>query len=218
MSTLAILRTKLNRELKIDPNNKIWSLEEKDQAINDAYDQIQRDGEYNWRENQTSTTVSLVANTQEYNLPSDFVRLEAIIIDNYPMHKKNYVDVQRLSNTSASKPSEYYLYGSKYGFYPKPDSTYTINFIYRKSLPTITSLVDSTFSDSYDRAIAKYAAFIIFSTTRGNEGVANTKLNDYEREINRLRLKYQLQDHSNLSFQFSRHDKSNNQSDKALYY
>lgn len=218
MSTLATLRTKLNRELKIDHNNKIWSTDEKDQAINDAYDQIQRDGEYNWRENQTSTTVTLVSNTQEYNLPSDFVRLEAMILDNSIMRSRNYVEVQRLSNTSNTKPNDYYLRGGKYGFYPKPDQAYSINFIYRKSLPTITSGVDSALSDSFDRAISKYAAFIIFSTTRGNEGVANTKLNDYEREINRLRLKYQLEDYSNLTFQFSRYDKFNNQSDKALYY
>lgn len=214
---LTALRTALNKELKIDPNNKIWSLEEKDQAINDAYEQIQNDGDYNWRENQANVSVTTTGGTQEYDLPADFIRLEALIIDNYPMRPKDYIDVKRLENTSNSKPNEYYLRAGKYGFYPTPDASYSLDFIYRKKLPTITSSVDAAFPASFMRAIAKYSAFIILSTPRGNEGVASVKLNDYEREINKLRLGYQLEDMSNLSWGFMRRNRRNYDSPKALW-
>ncbi|CAN8139410.1 hypothetical protein THIOSC13_1420002 [uncultured Thiomicrorhabdus sp.] len=44
-SSLATLRSKLRTQLKIDPGKNIWSDATLDLYINNAYSQIQRDGD-----------------------------------------------------------------------------------------------------------------------------------------------------------------------------
>jgi hypothetical protein len=43
MSSINILKNKLNDELKIDNNDRIWSAEEKMIVLNDSYIRVQSD-------------------------------------------------------------------------------------------------------------------------------------------------------------------------------
>ena len=60
MSSLATLEGKLRDAVKIDPNDRVWSLSVKDAAINRAYFQVQKDGNFDWPENFANHTFQSV--------------------------------------------------------------------------------------------------------------------------------------------------------------
>jgi len=60
-TTRSQLRADVRTELKKDPNGKIWSNPELNNYINKAYLKVQKDGNFQWRENQANTTFSTVA-------------------------------------------------------------------------------------------------------------------------------------------------------------
>ena len=135
MSTLTQLRTKLRNELKIDPNGKIWSDSDLTNKINVAYFQVQKDWNFEWRENQTNTTESTVVWTQDYALPSDFIRLRLLRYNWQQLYKVDYITLKRkLATFSSWQPNKYYLYGSNYWLDPIPDAVWTIDFDYLKKL------------------------------------------------------------------------------------
>jgi hypothetical protein len=59
MSTLSVLRSRVRAETKKDPNGKVWSDSEVNNAVNQAVFQIQSDTSFGLPETQTSTTVSV---------------------------------------------------------------------------------------------------------------------------------------------------------------
>jgi hypothetical protein len=219
-TTLAQLVSKLRSELKIDPNDKIWSTDAKEEYVNSAYLQVQRDGQFNWRENQVEddTTIQMVAGTEKYNLPSDFVRLDYIQTrDNlFVLRASTLSKIRTRGNTGNSAPNEYFIYGNQIGFYPKPDKSYTTLILYRKRLATLTDSQDSELPSDFDQAIIKYAAYLAWSSPRGNPQVAGQKLEDYKASMSRLRLTYLLQNSADLKFSYQV-EALNNRSDKALY-
>lgn len=127
-SSLADLVSKLRNELKIDPNDKVWNQSTKEQYINDAYVQIQRDGEYNWRECQVedNTSIAMVPGTEKYALPSDFTRLDYVqTVDNLFVLRATILSkVRTRGNTGNAAPNEYFIYGNNIGFYPIPDKAF----------------------------------------------------------------------------------------------
>lgn len=219
-TTLATLVSDLRNELKIDPNDKVWSQSLKEDYINEAYLQIQRDGEFNWRENQEElSTFPITGGTEKYDLPSDFIRLDFIQLTDSITNLRSIdlATVRTRGTDGQSEPSEYFIYGNEIGFYPIPDTSYNILMLYRKRLPTLTDSQDSQLPADFDQAIVKYASYLAWSAPRGNEGVAQSKLQDYEASVRRLRLAYIMQDSYNLKFGYQR-STVQNRSDKALYY
>jgi len=76
------------------------------------------------------TSISLVASTQEYSLPSDFLSPIAIFSDGKPLVEKKIEDTI-FETTETGEPCWYYTTNDKIGFYPVPDSSsYTITEIY----------------------------------------------------------------------------------------
>lgn len=220
MATLAQLVSDLRAELKMDPSDKIWSTSTKENYINSAYLQVQRDGSFNWRENQVEddTSIAMVAGTEKYNLPSDFIRLDYVqTVENlFVLRASTLSKIRTRGNSGNSAPNEYFIYGTQIGFYPKPDQAYTTLLLYRRRLPTLTSSQDSLLPDDFSQAIVKYAAYLAWSSPRGNKGTASEKMDDYNASMSRLKLTYLNQDSANLKFSYQV-EALNNRSDKALY-
>ncbi len=75
-------------------------------------------------------SLSLVADTQEYSLPSDFLSSIAVFSDGKPMREKKIEDTI-FETTETGEPRWYYITDAFIGFYPVPDSSsYTITEIY----------------------------------------------------------------------------------------
>jgi len=205
MSTLQDLTSKFRDYIKSDPNDKIWSTSQKTNAINVGYFQVQKDGGFRWPENEAVATFSTAGGTQEYSLTASipgFIRLDLVQFvdtagDITPYTKQA---AMRLMSGRA-RPSSYYLFSGKIGFYPTPDTAYQIQVLYRKRLTTMTAAVDSAFSEDYDDAIVMYAAYKIWGTTK-NSGKTSQALQDYNMAVGRLKMAYLYQDTASLSFPF----------------
>lgn len=191
-ATLTELRTDArNQYLKIDPNWKIWSNDTLDYYINRWFTKVQEDFQYSIPECQTSTTITTVAGTTEYSKPSDFVKITGLFDDSYELNRITKQDYLR-NRPWNSKPSNYYLYGSKIWLYPTPDSTYSLDLLYNKKLPTLTSSVGSDLDDDMNDLVVLRACYlmlisvekiekaqmILWQYTVQKDSLVNEKLND----------------------------------------
>jgi len=203
MSSLTTLRTKVRNEIKIDPNWKVWSNDIIDFSINGAYDKIQSDWNYARRENQENTTYTTISWTKEYNLPSDFIKLDLVRYNWQELVRTTKKELKKTYDTFSNwTPYYYYIFWTKLWVDPTPDNSWTLDLDYYKRLPTITELQDSLFPDSFDLAIVKYASYLLFSQIR-NDNQSNLKYQWYWLEISRLLTDYIFDDY-NMSFWIQR--------------
>lgn len=204
-TTLAALVARLNSEIKIDKNNKIWSEDDKEQFINDAYFQVQKDMSFKLRANQASLTFSTAAGTQEYALPSNFITARLVTYNGEPLDKTEYEDLKEQNQGNAQgTPYEYYIYGDNIGLNSIPDAVGTVILYYRKRLPTLTDSQNTVLVTDFDLAIIKYAAYLLWSTPRGNRDTAQEKVTDYKQAIDTLTLAYIYQDTADLTYRQQR--------------
>tara|TARA_R100001530_G_C4320833_1_gene155734 strand:- start:3410 stop:4060 length:651 start_codon:yes stop_codon:yes gene_type:complete len=204
MTSLVNLRTKCRDEfVKIDPNSKVWSADVLDSYINRGYTQTQKDGNYQWRENQASTTATSVSGTQEYSLPSDFIRLKLLRYNGDQLEKVDYMSLLIENSTMPTgKPYQYYLYGGNYGLYPTPNDAQTIDIYYLKLLPTITTSQASALPDPFDDAICEFAKYAAFLSVQ-KQPQAQLALADYNFMIQTLMTSY-INEDENIKFGYQR--------------
>lgn len=216
MTDLSSLRSQLNDEVKIDKNDKLWSPTTKNQFLNQAYFQVQKDLNFKTRQNQAAPyTIPTVTGTQEYALPSDFIRVQLVTWDGQKIYPIDYIHLKSQNlGMAQGKPYEYYLYGGNIGFYPIP-STGTGLLYYLKRLPLMTASQDSVLPSDFDLAVVKYAAYLLWSTPRGNRQTAQEKVTDYEQIMNTLRMAYIYEDTANMTFGIQR-STSRSSSPKSL--
>jgi len=194
--SLSQLRSQLQTELR-DPNDKTWSASAKNQYINRAYFQIQKDNKFNWRENRTSTTLST-----PYTIPTDFVMSDVVmkgtnfvrLIDKTALRKRGYDLTQ-----TGSEPEVYYYDSTTIVFYPVITADVTLD--YRKKLTALTDDSDTIdFPDDFADPIVKYAKYLAWSSPRGNRQSAAEAMSDYGQDLAMLMGSYGLQDLNNLTF------------------
>ena len=203
-STLASLRNKLRTELKIDPNGNIWNDNTLNLYLNDAYAQIQRDGDYDWRENiGGNSTPAVSAGTAEYTVPTDVARYDVIRFGGNVLEQttKTKTTIADGETTSSGDPSHYYLEGTVIGLWPTPNSVKTLDIDYRKRLTPMSDDADTIdFNTDYDNAIVNYAAYLAWNGYRGASGNGQVELAAYERQLETLRLTYLVFSQSDLKF------------------
>ncbi len=202
MSDLIDLRVRTrNTYIKIDPNSKVWDVTTLDFFINEWYKKIQKDMWFDIPECQASTTITTASWVTEYSKPTDFQKLTWIYQDWYWLTRTTKQDFL-INRATQSKPSSYYIYGSKIWLYPTPDSTYTIDLLYNKYLPKLTNTQWTLLPDDYDEAIALYASYLAMMSVE-KQAKATMCLAQYNSEINWLLWQY-LNDDDNISFSIQR--------------
>lgn len=194
MATLATLRSYLRSELKIDPNERVWSDSILNRAINDAVDQVQQDGDYNWHFNETENSESTVIDQAAYTLPSDFVRLElnSVTYDSSEIFKDdyNYLWKQGWFDTSG-KPSKYALRGTSIYLALRPNEIKTLKYLYKSKLTAmVADADDSGLPDDFNLAVIKWAAYLAWSTIEGRENKGIAAAQDYQEAIKGLFAQY----------------------------
>lgn len=195
MSSLATIRSNIRTTyLKIDPNAKVWSDGTVDYFSNIAYWQVQSDFWYSIPECEASTTITTIAATQEYDKPSDFARVSGLFQDNFkltPTSKQNTM----INAAQQSKPASYYLYWSKIGLYPTPDTTYTISMLYCRVLPSLSESQDSELPTDMEDLVVLWACYLMFLSVE-KEAKARLILNQYMSAKDSLFWKYMYDDDS----------------------
>lgn len=233
MATLTELIGDLQAELKIDPQNRIWSLDTKISAINDAYTRVQKDWQY-WRpENQFLRYINLSPAVQEY--PLDYNAYDDI----YTLYNWDYTydifwniwqfrEVVQASliqqgtwNTQIRmskctkqwaiiqwtqqrwQPTCYYIWKNLIWFYQIPNMSYTVVLLYNSKLPKISYTQDSLYPEEFNRAIVLYAAYMLNMQPWGREQIATYKYKEYEDMMDTLRLTFLYRD-LNWTFAYQR--------------
>lgn len=221
-TTKADLRTDLRTELKTDPNGKIWTDAVLDDYVTQAYFQIQSDGLFGWPANENgSGTITTAAGTQEYALSglSLFGQVELILNSSTELFPDTFKSVKiRNPLNVQGTPIYYYIRGANMGFDPVPSSALSISVYYRKILAALsTDSTEMALTDDFAPAIVKYAAYLAWSSPRGNRQEAEYKLPDYQRELIKLRNAYLLRDLTALNYRSIRQSYNRNYPDR-LYF
>ena len=204
---LAQIRASLRSELKTDKSGKIWSDLVLNDYINQGYLKLQRDGLFAWNGNENgSGTLTLVGGTQEYALPSDFGWLRLALNGSTQLIESSFGDVKiRNPNNTQGTPSNYYINGDYMGLDPVPSGSATVTLYYRKILASLTS--DSStigLNSNFVPAIVKYAAYLAWSSPRGNADTASQKLGDYQIVLRTLMSAYRMRDLATLQYKLPR--------------
>lgn len=113
-----------------DINRKYRRLRE---HINLAYNQIMLDLGLKNESKETTTTLTTVAGTQSYAIPSGLLSVSQLRIGNDPpLEHKDWVSFERYTSdtfliTTTGYPAVYSIYERKIHLYPVPDTAFTIN-------------------------------------------------------------------------------------------
>lgn len=185
MSTRQVLRDNLRDELKIDATGKVWSDSVLNRNLEVAKRKIQQDGDYQWYVNDGENSESAVVSQREYDLPTDFVRLEenTVRYDGTLLSKTTLNQLKRQNKqlNVDGRPAVYYLRGTKLGLYLRPDSTLTIDYLYRKKLADFsTDSSDSGLPTEFDEALVQYASYLCWNDIQGRADKALEAIQNYK--------------------------------------
>lgn len=215
MTSLTTLRTELDQDVTRDISHRIRSSATKDRALNDAQVQVCIDLWLELEECRDAESISSVAGTMEYSLPSDFLRVVEVRYDGTPLMRvtKPQLKQRFRSFSNSGTPTRYYVYWSYLWVYPLPSASgVTIDLEYLKKLPTLTDSQGTVVPDTYNRAIKYYAAHLLWLPM--NFQKSEEFIQEYDKQIEKLRSWY-IHNDDNLVFSYERYS-SNVFSDKAL--
>lgn len=209
MATRLTYRSRLRRELKIDPNARIWNDTTLNDNIQQALYQIQQDGNFDWPFNDGSYSTSTVIGTSTYALPSTFSRIELGTVK-YNGGVLTPVDYRWLVSTNSSlavngTPTYYYLRGNNIGLFPRPSAVQTLEFLHRAKLEAFADdTTDNGIPDEFTEAVAQYAAYLSWSDMEGRNDKAIENLQNYKQVMEGLFDQFlgARRDESNFRFGF----------------
>lgn len=162
MTSITELRQEISTNNLRDPNYKIRPQTIVDSAINTAYIQVQQDTLGMLPNQETTTTISVVAGTASYNLPSDFLKLYKA---RYEWKALELIRYEEIDNTTyTGSPEYYYIRANKIWFYPIPDKALSIELIYTKRLSTLSDSQDSEIPARANRLLVLWASIILLKT------------------------------------------------------
>jgi len=139
MATVQQQADNVRTRFKKDPSATIISEATVVRFLNEAQDMIE--ASVLLPKAQSSATIDLVANTQEYSLASNIIMLNLVRhTDNNWVLKQRPINqiMQRFSNSTGT-PQEYYVWGGVIGFHPTPSANDTagVKYWYTKTLPKL---------------------------------------------------------------------------------
>lgn len=193
------IRTKFTQEMRTDTSNKIWTTTILNDLFSQAYLQVQKDGFFQWDENQGgSQSITFVAGTREYSFsPDDVGKIHVVILSNgseiFPSSFETIIRDNPLSTRGT--PTVYYVRAGKIGFDAVPDATVasaTVYYNYKLAAPTNDS-TNIDLDDSLVPLIVKYMAYLAWSQPGGNSSKAQEKLDQYQQRLGDLLGSNQLQ-------------------------
>ena len=186
MASLTNLR-QLVTDVTRDPNNRIFPIAIVDRAINSAYMTIQQELENFIDATNATQTITIIPWTQEYTLPSLFLKLQTVTYNNIALFRTERKKIiENGTITTTGSPIYYYIKGNEIWLYPTPQEAGTASIEYTALLPTITTSIDSEAPELLDQAIAYKAVTILFKQI----GKPERELweQEYQGEINMARL------------------------------
>lgn len=198
-TTLVNLRVKCRTAyLKIDPNAKVRDDNMLDFYLNEWKRQVQNDAFFELPENQDETVITTEWGTQEYDLPTNFRKMESVFIN---WHQLRLSNKSKCMWNSQWIPSEYYLFGNKIGFYPIPSKPIDVDLVFSKELNEMDLVIWTELPVDYDDVIVLYATYLMLMSVEKIDK-ANMVWNQYNNKRDILFQRFY--DDNNLSFNIER--------------
>jgi hypothetical protein len=131
---------------------------------------------------ETSAAVTIVAGTDEYALPTDFLKDVALFFGNEPLERQDFRNRPEIDATNDGTPTLYYVWAGKLYIYPGPVAVKSCTLYY---LGMPTAMAEDADTPGWDPAPFHQAlAFHAASTAKKAEGdlaLSQTYLGDYAR-------------------------------------
>ena len=143
-------------------------------------------------------TVPIVANTQAYALPTDFIRLWEVWnpVDGWPLDGLGMPDIDTAPPGSTGKPTGYAIFANQIYLWPAPNNpTYQVNVRYSRD-PAIlinpTDPVSAVIPDEYGDLLVAFARYRMF---RFEDDADMTQFwrNEYDALLQRMKSDMQRQ-------------------------
>jgi hypothetical protein len=168
------------------------------QAVLDAIGEISRN--VRLPANETTQTITTVAGTNSYSLPTGNVRVLSLV-DPQTADPLTDVEVSALDDTPSTgrgRPTSFALYGSSLTLYPTPDQAYslTLRYLRQGATPSSDSDVVATTTgipEDYLHALVAYARYRLFRKEDDWEA-ANYWEGQYRQTLQRLKAEMQRRD------------------------
>lgn len=164
---------------KQDPNNEVLSRVSVLGFLNEAQDIVE--SYVILPAAKASTTINLVAGTQEYPLADDMIKpvLFRYTANDWVMKEISFNDAKKRFDSSTGTPQEYYIWGLSVGFYPVPSGNESggVKYWYIKTLST---LVEDNAGDGEVETSTVPVQFH-WVLERGAEMLMSQAVNDQER-------------------------------------
>lgn len=189
MATLAEIRTWVRTQTLVDTdemsNTVLLTI------LNQAIEDVASTTSWPWLE--ASTTITTVADQNNYSLPADFAKLEALYFDDRDLivetTRRRAKQVHGTDTTMY--PDQFYFYGEEIVFAPTPStSSLTINLDYQKTPTALSSDSDTPeWHTGFHYIIAEYAAAKVWEREEDLEKVGYHMGAFYD-GINRMMMFY----------------------------
>ena len=174
--------SQISQDLLTDPSNRIRTTTNILRELNRSYSTLQSDMRWFLPSQEKSTTVTLIAGTQEYSLPSNYQSTISLYWD-YPLKQIQKEDTM----TSTGSPTSYYVYAWSLWVYPIPTEAKTLTLLYEASQPDISDSQASTTPSMCDMAI-KYLTASSLLKQKAKFDMAQVYEWEYYKEINRCKV------------------------------
>lgn len=136
MSTVSTQISNIRTNFKKDPNARVISDATILSKLNEAQDIIE--SELILPEMKSSSTIDLVASTQEYSLADDFVQMVLVRhqTDERVLKENSLLNIQKRDDGATGTPYEFYMWAGSIGFYPIPSANASagVKYWYIKTL------------------------------------------------------------------------------------
>lgn len=181
MATVTTQIDNVIARFKQDPNNEVLSRANILGYLNEAQDIIESyvilPGA------KTSTTINLVAGTQEYSLATNIIKpvLFRYTVNDLVLKEISFNQAKKRFDSSTGTPQEYYIWGSNVGFYPVPSGTES-NGIKYWYIKTLSTLVESS-AGTNEVTTSEVPVQFHWVLERGAEMLMSQAVNDQERAM-----------------------------------
>jgi len=166
-------REKVRRRAGVATGDQLITPALIDDVVNQALQQI--DGEAMWPWLETSATLTLVAGTTSYALPTDFRKAKGtIVLIGATSGRTELVEVSAISAfvadpTMTGRPSGYAIDGDSVVFTPTPDAAYTARLgYYRTTLELVDDADTPLLPDQWHGAVVAIAVGLLVTPEKGS--------------------------------------------------
>ena len=172
------LRTEVLDIVATTVDDKLLSTTIVNRFINRAVQAISIHKDWSWLD--AEATVTTVAGTTNYALPSDYLRTVSLTnSDNEPLLYLGVAEVDMADEIEAEKPIYFTLVDGEMVLSPPPTTTTILRHRYRRQEPVLDDDADVPLLPvAYHAAIAEYAAALCFRRQR-NDQAASTAMDAY---------------------------------------